>query len=106
MPQFEVRRNERIPLESSSTAFFELDLRKARETEDQTVLFGRIGKAGRKSACLEAMFSTQVVRKMHVVERFFKTKAQVRALVVDREVTHVAKKAADSADGCVAPGLA
>jgi len=40
---------------------------------------------------------------MHVVERFFKTKAQVRALVVDREVTNVAKKAADSADGCVAP---
>ena len=52
---------------------------------------------------LEAVFPTQVVRKMHVVERFFKTKAQVRALVVDREVTNVAKKAADSADGCVAP---
>ena len=43
-----------------------------------------------------AVFPTQVVRKMHVVERFFKTKAQVRALVVDREVTNVAKKAADA----------
>ena len=103
MPQFEVRRNERIPLESSSTAFSSWTSEKPAKPRIRPYSLGASAKQGERARVSRRCSPTQVVRKMHVVERFFKTKAQVRALVVDREVTNVAKKAADSADGCVAP---